>query len=431
MKTASRGDALKFAAAVLGPTVAGGVIKRRPRVMGLLEKAQADSSAVRLMQSFRSRYGTEPLRLPIPGRSFVLVMSADEVGEVLAGAPEPFSPANLEKRAALAQFQPHGVLISEGGERERRRTFNEGVLETRQPLHHLAPMALTKIREEVASLPERGSLDWDQFAVVWWRLVRRITLGDGARDDNVTTDLLGRLRLAANWSYLAPRRGGLRRRVLERLRGHLERADEDSLAGAIARAAPSPDIDAASQVGHWLFAFDAAGMVAFRALALLATHPEQRHRALEEVTSAPDLPYLRASVLDTVRLWPTTPAILRDTTKDTDSLPAGTGLLIFTPFFHRDDENLPYAHSFVPEIWLDGRARNNPALVPFSAGPGECPARNLVLTVTSSLLAELLHGREFQLTSAQRLGPSRPLPATLDNFGLTFSVRGRDGLFQQ
>ncbi|NKQ53030.1 cytochrome P450 [Amycolatopsis sp. K13G38] len=431
MNTASRADALKFAAAVALPTVAGGVIKRRRRVMGLLERTQADSSAVRMMQTFRSRYGTEPLRLPIPGRSLAVVMSRHDVGRVLDGTPEPFSPANLEKRAALAQFQPHGVLISEGAERERRRDFNERVLQTQDRLHHLTPVVLAKIREEVASLPERGSLDWDQFAVVWWRLVRRITLGDGARDDNVTTDLLARLRLAANWSYLAPPRKALRRRVMERLHGHLERAEADSLAGTIAGAAPSPDIDAVSQVGHWLFAFDAAGMVALRALALLATHPEQRHRALEEVASAPDLPYLRACVLDTVRLWPTTPVILRDATKETDSMAAGTALLIFTPFFHRDDENLPYAHSFAPDIWLDGRAQGNPALVPFSAGPGECPARNLVLTVTSCLLAELLRGREFQLTSGQRLGASRPLPATLDNFGLAFSVRGRDGLLQQ
>ncbi|HVW44497.1 MAG TPA: cytochrome P450 [Amycolatopsis sp.] len=428
MNTASRADTLKVAAAVLGPTIAGGVIKRRPRVLGMLEKTQADTTAVQVMQGLRARYGTEPLRLAVPGRTLALVLSADDVGTVLAGAPEPFSPANLEKRAALAQFQPHGVLISEGEPRERRRAFNERVLETPEQVHHLAPAMLAKTGEEVSSLPVRGSLDWDRFAAVWWRLVRRIVLGDGARDDTATTDLLDRLRKTANWSYLAPQRTGLRRRALERLRGHLARAEPDSLAGTLTA---DPGIDVASQAGHWLFAFDAAGMVAFRALALLSTHPLQRQEVLEEVPSTPKLPYLRASVLDTVRLWPTTPAILRDTTEDTAALPAGTGLLVFTPFFHRDDENLPYAHSFTPEIWLDGRAQANPALVPFSAGPGECPARNLVLTVASAVLAELLRSREFQLTSGQPLGPSRPLPSTLDNFGLTFSVRRRDGLLQQ
>lgn len=423
MTTATPIDTLKVISAVIAPTVAGGVIKRRPRVTGLLEKVQADRGAVRVLQDLRARYGDGLLRLALPGRSFALVLSATDVGRVLAEAPEPFNPASREKKAALRQFQPHGVLISEGAARQRRREFNETVLETSQPVHHLLPVMLAKIREETAALPSSGTLDWDGFAPVWWRIVRRIALGDAARDDQTTTDLFGRLRQAANWSFVAPRRRALRTRALGRLQTHLDRAEPDSLAGVIAQ---HPDPDAASQVGHWLFAFDAAGMVTFRALALLATHPTCLERALQEAPDAPDLPFLRACALDTVRLWPTTPAILRDTTKDIDGLPAGTGLLIFTPFFHRDDENLPYAHSFTPDIWMDGRAQDNPALVPFSAGPAECPARNLVLTVTSTLLATLLADREFRLTSGQHLSPAAPLPSTLDNFGLAFAVGPRE-----
>ncbi|SFK00371.1 Cytochrome P450 [Amycolatopsis sacchari] len=417
--TASRLDTLKVATGVLGPVLAGGVIKRRPKVMGLLEKAQADTSAVQILQDLRAKYAAPLVRLAVPGRSFALVLSADEVGHVLAESPEPFSPANLEKRRALEKFQPHGVLISEGPERARRREFTERALETPQPLHHLTPVVLRKVQEEVAALPTSGVLDWNQFAGVWWRAVRRIVLGDAARDDDTTTELLGRLRSSANWSYLSPRHKGLRERTLARVRAHLARAE----AGSLAEAAGTTEEDAVDQVGHWLFAFDAAGMVTFRTLGMLATHPHARQLALEEVPSAPDLPYLRASVLETVRLWPTTPAILRDTTKEVEGLPEGTGLLIFAPFFHRDDQNLPYAHSFAPDIWLDGRAQENPALVPFSAGPGECPARNLVLMVTSVFLAKMLETRDYLLTSGQQLGPATPLPSTLDNFGMTFSVR--------
>lgn len=426
VRTSTAIDTLKVVSTVVAPMLAGGVVKRRPRVMGLLETVQADRSAVRTLQDLRARYGPGLLRLSQPGRPFALVLSADEVGRVLAAAPEPFSPASREKKAALRQFQPHGVLISEGGPRQRRRDFNETVLETPRPVHHLVPVILAAIREETAALPSSGTLSWSTFEAVWWRIVRRITLGDGARDDQATTDLVGRLRRAANWSFAAPPHHKLRARALGRLQTHLDRAEPDSLAGVIAQ---HPDPDAVSQVGHWLFAFDAAGMVTFRALALFATHPAHRQRALTEAAKAadtPDLPFLRACALDTVRLWPTTPAILRETTKDTDGLPAGTGLFIFTPFFHRDDQTLPYAHSFTPDIWLDGRAQDNPALVPFSAGPAECPARNLVLTVTSTLLASLLADREFQLTSGQHPSAAAPLPFVLDNFGLTFSVTPRE-----
>lgn len=420
---ASRLDTLKVATAVLGPTLAGGVIKRRPKVMGLLAKMQADTGAVEVMQNLRSRYTAPLLELAVPGRSLALVLAAEEVGHILAESPEPFSPASLEKRAALEKFQPHGVLISTGGERSRRRAFNEQVLETPTTLHHLTPVVQRTVQEEVTALPASGTLDWDQFAAVWWRIVRRVVLGDQARDDNTTTDLLAHLRRSANWGYLTPRHSGLRERALSRLREHLGRGEQGSLAETIAQTPRHEDDDPASQAGHWLFAFDAAGMVSLRALALLATHPHARQAALEQ--TPPDLPYLRASVLETVRLWPTTPTILRDTTKEIDGLPAGTGLVVFTPFFHRDDQNLPYAHTFTPEIWLDGRAHQNPALVPFSAGPGECPARNLVLMVTSVLLATLLETRDFLLTSGQKLGPSHILPSTLDTFALTFRVRPR------
>ncbi|GAB3584667.1 cytochrome P450 [Amycolatopsis endophytica] len=417
---ASVAETAKVFAGVVGPTLAGGVIKRRPRVMSALEKMQADASAVRVMQRLRGRHGEGLLRLAVPGRSFALVLSPEDVGRVLAGSPEPFTPANLEKRAALSQFQPHGVLISREPERARRREWNERVLETDRPTHHLAPSVEAKVAEEFAALGP-GPLDWDAFAPVFWRAVRRVVFGDHARDDHVTTDLLGKLRLAGNWAYLLPRRRASREEFLGRVRSLLAQAPPDSLAGSL-----SADDDVASQIGHWLFAFDAAAMVAFRTLGLLATHPAQRQKARQDIAAGPDPDYLRACVLDTIRLWPTTPAILRDTTRDLDwdghRVPSGTGLLIFTPLFHRDDSRLPFAHSFVPEIWLDGRARKEPALVPFSAGPGECPARNLVLFTTSVMLSTLIRDRDYTVDSTPRPAPGRPLPATFDNFSLRLTA---------
>jgi Cytochrome P450 len=61
--------------------------------------------------------------------------------------------------------------------------------------------------------------------------------------------------------------------------------------------------------------------------------------------------------------------------------PAGTALLILSTFFHRDDQTLPYANRFEPDIWLDGRTHDNWSLIPFNAGPGACPGRNLVLLI--------------------------------------------------
>jgi cytochrome P450 len=421
-ETASVAETLRVALEVALPTLAGGVIKRRPAAMAVAGKLQFDRPAVRLLRRLRERHHGRPLKLRVPGRSVELALSAADVKRLLAGAPTPFSPSTVEKRAALGHFQPHGVLISDAADRPARRRFTEAVLGTGRPLHELATPFAHAIAEEAAFLPSEGSLDWDTFNVAWWRLVRRVVLGSGARDDTTLTDQLERLRLDANWAYLHPKRKQLREEFRRRLTEHLNRAEPGSLAAVIAAAG---EVTAPDQVAHWLFAFDAAGMAAYRTLALLASHPAEQERARTDIgdTEPAQLSYLRACLLDAVRLWPTTPMILRETTEETSWGPAGTTVLIFTPFFHRDPD-LPYADRFEPDLWLDGRAAENPALVPFSAGPAICPGRDLVLFCASTMLANLLRHHRFEQASGPVLSPDRPLPATLDNFHLKLGLVG-------
>jgi cytochrome P450 len=127
--------------------------------------------------------------------------------------------------------------------------------------------------------------------------------------------------------------------------------------------------------------------------------------------------------MESVRLWPTTPMVLRQTTRATrwaqGTMPADTGLLIYAPFFHRDDQRLPHADRFTPDLWLRERGERDWPLVPFSEGPAGCPGRNLVLLLASNMLAALLDGRPVRLLPESRLDPAR-LPGTLDNYTLRF-----------
>jgi cytochrome P450 len=178
------------------------------------------------------------------------------------------------------------------------------------------------------------------------------------------------------------------------------------------------------QVAQWLFAFDAAGIATFRALALLASLPGYGQRARDEVMRhEPELPFLRATILESVRLWPTTPAILRETDRETHwddaVLPKGAALLIHVPYFHRDDRRLAYAHRFAPEVWLDGEAERA-GLIPFSAGPGFCPAKPLVEMLGSHMLAHLLR-RNWTVPERRRLQQGR-MPPTFDQFSLTLGL---------
>jgi hypothetical protein len=323
------------------------------------------------------------------------------------------------------------VLVSSGRLREERRRFNEAVLDTGHPVHRLATALQLVVREEAAGLCGPDVLDWDRFATSWWRMVRRIVLGDAARDDHQVTDLLARLRAYANWSGLRARRPDLRARFLTRVLEYVARAEPGSLAELVA-SVPAPDeVDRVGQVPQWLFAFDAAAMATFRALALLAGHPAAATRARAELAGRDldepqDLPLLRVGVLESVRLWPTTPVVLRDTTAPTawagGTLPAGTALLIVSAFFHRDDRTLPNAHRFDPEQWLDGRAEATSALVPFSAGPTVCAGRELVLYTASTVFATLLEQGRPAFAGPAPLSAARPLPGTLNPFTLQLRV---------
>ncbi len=440
---ASAVDTARVLAGVVVPLIARGVIVRRPRAEALAERWDVDRRAVRTLQRLRRRYGPGPLRVPLPGRRLVLLLAPDDVHRVLAGTPEPFSPATAEKTAVLAHFQPHGVLISPPVERPDRRRFNEAVLDTGRAVHRGAEPMVAAIHEEtdalVAEALAAGALTWDAYARSWWRVVRRVVLGDGARDDEALTDDLRRLRAAANWGPLRPQRSALRASFDARLRAHLDRAEAGSLAAWVARTPSSAATEPAQQVPQWLFAYDAGAWTSIRTLALLATHPEHLAAARAEADAAAlthgrapaPLPYLRGCLLDTVRLWPTTPAILRETTGrtrfDAGPVPERTTVVAFAPLFHRDDEQIPSADRLDPSLWDGPRSADDWPLVPFSDGPAACPGRDLVVHTMTTVVARLVSELDLTLERAERLSPAAPLPGSLDPFGVRFVAAPRGG----
>ncbi len=423
-------EAAAVAGRALLPLVAQGAIIRRPAITAWAERRQTDRTAAGLLHTLRDRHDAAPLVLDVGPRRLVVPVHADDVGALLRGSPDPFSPANREKRAALRHFEPDSVLISPTSRRPPRRAFNEAALDTREPVHEeAAALVAATVREADALLAEarrRGTLDWSAFAPAFWRVIRTVVLGESARDDERITDVLAQLRGDANWAYLRPRRQGLREEFNRLLDGYVARAEPGSLLGASVAAADTTGVDPRGQAPQWLFAFDAAGAAVMRALAVAASRPAVRDRLRAESAGGdPLLPYARGCVLESVRLWPTTLVILRDSTAATrwgeHELPSGTSFAIVSAFFHRDQDRLPFAHDFAPEAWLDGSADADWSLVPFSGGPVSCPGRNVVLLVAGYMLTRLAQA-DLGCTRAQYLART-PLPATFDHAGVTLSAR--------
>jgi len=415
-------DTLSIILNVFLPTIAKGVIIRRPGVLALADWLDLDRRAVRAMQRLRSEYGSGPVLLRVFGRSLAVVLDPRDVHRILAESPDPFATDTPEKASALAHFEPRGVLISRGSERVDRRRFNEQVLEAGRPVHRLGQEFLRVVESEAAGLRrhvrgQSNTLDWASFSDAWFRMVRRIIFGDRARNDHELSMLLAKLRSRANWAFLLPQRSRMREQLLTSIRAYLARPAPNSLTAVMADIPVSGDTAPEHQVPQRLFAFDAAGITTYRSLALLASHGCGTNES-----------FLRATVLESLRLWPTSPLILRETTAPTiwanGVIPTHTGVVIFTPFFHRDDERLPFANTFSPRLWIDGATQHaNLALIPFSEGPAVCPGRNLVLLLATSMLSQLISGADPVLVSGKRLVPGRPLPATLDHYRLRFELR--------
>jgi cytochrome P450 len=272
-----------------------------------------------------------------------------------------------------------------------------------------------------------GTLTHDDLVGAWWRMVRRVVLGDAAADDHTVTDLLAELREAANWAWAHPRMEQTRDAFHDRLATHIAAAEPGSLASLVATEPGAAGIEREQQVPQWLFAFDAAVIAVTRALALVATHPAAEAQIRAELDgvdlrSAADLGATRSLVLESLRLWPTTPAILREATEDIElrgvRVPAGTELVIFAPFFHRDAHELPEADQLALHLWSGDAPTRDWPLVPFSDGPGVCAGRNLVLLLASAVVGRLLQRLDLALEPEGLLGPDHPLPGTLSPFPL-------------
>jgi cytochrome P450 len=332
-------------------------------VVAASERFDLDGRAVRRVQTLSEKYGRGPLMLNVPGRPMALILDPDDVHRVLEEAPEPFAPAETLKRQALSHFEPKVALISHGEERAQRRRLNEQALDSDHPVHRMAEAFLPVVREEATGLLDQvragdGRLAYQPFFEAWSRVVRRVVLGDSARDDTGLTELTEKLRGKANWAFLRPIDKDGRAELLDQVQAALDRAEPGSLAAFMGQQPQGPGSEPAQQVPQWLFAFDPAGMATFRALALLVSHPERLAEARREIDEpqdgAADLTLLRATMLESLRLWPTTPMILRETTVDVafdhGVMPAGTTVLIFAPFFHRDERHLDFAHQYTPGL---------------------------------------------------------------------------------
>ena len=433
---ASLVEGVRFTAQVGLPNAVLGLFAKRPLPTRVAATAHADDLAYLLVQGLVKKYGPDPFWVRVAREEALLVHHPDDIRIVLGGSPEPFASDPDAKRKGMAAFQPDALTISRSPLWQNRRAFAEAVLDTSQQLHRLAPGFLAVVDEEVERLGAQPALDWAVVNAAFQRITRRIVFGDSAVDDESVSAELGELMAAGNKMPGKPADGY--DTFLHRVQTYVDAGEIGSLCSLVADAPSDGDTQVAGQLIHWLFAMgDTLAANAFRALAVLATHPLQLAEVraeldgvdLTEPKSVVSVDYLSGCLADTMRLWPTTALFGRVTTQDVrfpngQLLPAGSQVLIHNLFNHRNRARVPFADRFAPEEWVSGTAGQDWTFNFFSHGPQGCPGANLAMLVGTAFLAGVLDRFEPRLSGAN-LDPGKPLPHGLDIYGLTVRLTPR------
>jgi cytochrome P450 len=439
---ASRLESLRFTLTYLLPSMLRGIAVPQPFWTELAIRFDTGRGAA-TVERLTKRYAGRPVMLRSVGGQTLLILAAEDVRRILESPVSVYGMNASEKQRLFSPFAPDALNGSPPALHAERRPFNEAVLDYGHEPHRFAERFLRVVHEEVAAmLAGDGVLDYERSLAAFRRISRRCALGDAAADDTELSEEHSRLRADGNWLGLKfwNRRTDARLKAAmdERIRGYVAAAEPGTLVGYFPSAPTEAETQPNGQVPFWLMALDAVRNAVFNALALLTTHPAEQERALAEVRAADaahgpgtvaglaDLAFVRACMLDSVRLWPAAPMLVRVTAEETEwygeTLPIGSRVLIPAAGQHRA-RRLPHANRFAPELWLDGTADADWQMNVFSRGGAQCAGRNLALLLGTASLAELLRQREYDLLKP-KLSPDRPLPYGINPLKVRFAVRG-------
>jgi cytochrome P450 len=432
LAAASLADALAVVLTGLLPALIRGLFSPRRRAMRLLTVLDADRRAIAVLSRVKRKHGGQGVRL-LGGR-LVVLWGAEAIREVLDKSADVYASDAGAKAKGMSHFQPDALTLSRGAQWRDRRAFNEAILATDERIHPLAERFLAVIDDEIDRLRLGDKLEWEQWERLFDRITLRVIFGDRAGCDQRLTQLLEKLMGEANRIVGT----GPSERYYEfygELERHLRDPEPGSLIARVPGAPQSTKTRIVQQIPHWMFAMrDTLAANTYRALAAIVADPAVDVRVRQELEGA-DVKdpvaidaarYLEGCLHEAMRLWPTTPLLARETTRETtlvgERLKAGTQVMLMNVFNHRDGTSVRGADSLDPERWASDQ--RDYRFNHLSNGTQDCPGGPLVLLLGKTVIARVLGEYSLKLEEP-RLDPGEHLPHMLDFFGLRFSVERR------
>jgi cytochrome P450 len=432
LASAALPEVLAIVATGVLPALVRGLFSPRRSAMKLLSSIDADGRAVGVLTHARRRHDGQGIKL-LGGR-LVVLWGEGAIKEVLDGSAEAYVGDSGAKAKGMAHFQPDALTLSRGDDWRDRRRFNEAVLATPERLHPYAARFLSVVAGEIERLGVSRTLAWEDWEQLFDRVTLRVIFGDEARDDQELTARLEKLMGEAN-RLVALSRSDDYFELYGRLERYLREPGPESLVAQIAQAPQTDRTRIVQQIPHWMFAMrDTLGANAFRALAAIVSDPAVLDRVQAELTgvdlsdpaAVDGLGYLEGCLQEAMRLWPTTPLLARETTREVtlagEPLDTGTQVMLLNAFNHRDPDHVEAADRLKPERWKDhGRDYRFNHL---SNGSQDCPGGPLVLLLGKAVLAGTLERYSLTLEHP-RLDAKGPLPHMLDFYETRFMAEPR------
>ncbi|HTV23271.1 MAG TPA: cytochrome P450 [Polyangiaceae bacterium] len=431
-------------------------LTRRPELSGFGSMLQYSRRPLARFEAAR-RLSDRAVAFSVLGRKYVALFDLKAIEQVLVTQHAAFEKDRFTND--LERVLGDGLLTSEGETWRRHRKL----------------MAPSFQRGEVAAY---GSVMAERARAFVERQAQGVVFDVHSAMMNLTLDILVRalfgtevkgapdvehlleavmrdyLPPAVAWRLLLPewlplpsrRRLARARRQLDAIL--LELIDERRRAGA---SGPSNDL-----LGRLMLACDADGSLSEAALRdeamtlflaghettalsltyglrLLAQHPAERQKLVAELDQAlggrlpsmrdlPNLPYTRAVLDETLRLFPPAWGLGREPRADVVvagvAIPKGTQVILCPWVMHRDAQFFPEPERFWPERWLTQPAPPRHAYMPFGAGPRVCIGSHFALAEAMLILAvilqhveiELLPDPPLELMPSVTLRPRGPVP---------------------
>ncbi|MFM8330772.1 MAG: cytochrome P450 [Candidatus Methylumidiphilus sp.] len=193
------------------------------------------------------------------------------------------------------------------------------------------------------------------------------------------------------------------------------------LAGFLTASSLNPQAIRNELITLFMTGYEATAVTLAWAIFLVSQCPETEQKLHAEVDAAPSaaaamdsfqsLPYTRAIIDETLRLYPPTPLLTREAqAADTirrRHIPAGATIFIVPWLLHRHTLYWEQPDHFIPERFLPDAAvkPRDLAYIPFSAGPKDCLGK-LFGTVAACLsLAVLTRRFRLRLPAGQAIAP--------------------------